>query len=710
MSVSSLRIVLILLLPACAATADTPSVFHGQLPDDSRLHVLHDVDHPVIFTPFTDRAAWEKRAQQLREQVLVSQGLWPLPPKTDLHAVVHGKIDRDAYTIEKVFFASYPGHYVSGNLYRPKNREGKLPAVLCPHGHWPGGRFFERSDAEVKQQLREDAEKTEEGARYPIQARCAMLARMGCIVFMYDMVGYADSTAIEHRAGFTDAEAILRLQSFMGLQTWNTMRAIDFVTSLPDVDASGIAVTGASGGGTQTILIAASDDRPAVAFPAVMVSEAMQGGCICENAPLLRIGTNNVELIATFAPKPLGISAANDWTIALDTDALPKLKAMYELLSAKQQVTGKHFSFEHNYNQWSRELMEEWFNQHLKLGWPSPVKEKPFVPVPPKELSVYDDEHPRPADTADAATLRKTMTAESDQQLDELFKNNPEEYRHVVGTALRAMVTDDLPAPGEVVVSRSNGPMTGQGPTIHTGALSRRDTGEAVPFVALVPQRWQGSVVVWVHPSGKASLFTESGEPIDSVNRLLQAGDAVISADLFMTGEFAANGRPDVPSESGKYEKQTYGGFYYGYNRGVLANQVHDLLTEISFVRGWTKVKQIDLVAFGPTGPAALLARGLAGDAIIFSDIDLNGFDFAQVKNSFDPMMLPGALKYGGVYGFVPLCSSDSSRTQLSGARQQGHYERASSAKNASLRKEPLGIAAAVDDVLGSTESQDRVK
>jgi hypothetical protein len=121
-------------------------------------------------------------------------------------------------------------------------------------------------------------------------------------------------------------------------------------------------------------------------------------------------------------------------------------------------------------------------------------------------------------------------------------------------------------------------------------------------------------------------------------------------------------------------------------------------------------VKEIDLLAFGSTGPAALLARGLAGDAITFSDIDLNGFDFDQVKDSFDPKMLPGALKYGGIYGLVPLCSSDSGRTQFSGARQQGHYERASAAKNVSLRKEPLDIATAVDDVLGSKESQDRVK
>ena len=113
-----------------------------------------------------------------------------------------------------------------------------------------------------------------------------MLARMGCIVFHYDMVGYADSQAITHRTGFTDVEALLRLQSFMGLQSWNSVRSLDFVCSLPDVDSTRIAVTGASGGATQTLILCAIDDRPAVSFPAVMVSEAMQGGCICENSPL----------------------------------------------------------------------------------------------------------------------------------------------------------------------------------------------------------------------------------------------------------------------------------------------------------------------------------------------------------------------------------------------------------------------------------------
>src|SRR5262249_47508999 len=151
------------------------------------------------------------------------------------------------------------------------------------------------------------------GARYPLQARCAQLARMGCVVFHYDMVGNADSTAVAHAAGFTDADALLRLQSAMGLQTWNSVRALDFLTSLPDVDPRRIGVTGASGGGTQTFILCAIDDRPAVAFPAVMVCTQMQGGCVCENAPYLRQGTGNVEVAGLFAPKPLGMTGANDW-------------------------------------------------------------------------------------------------------------------------------------------------------------------------------------------------------------------------------------------------------------------------------------------------------------------------------------------------------------------------------------------------------------
>src|SRR5262249_20922194 len=146
-----------------------------------RQRTLHDKDF-YLKVPAT-REAWEARRKEVREQLLVATGLWPLPEKTPLNPVIHGKIDRDDYTIEKVFFASMPGHYVSGNLYRPKGKTGKLAGVLCPHGHWPNGRFYERPEDQAREEIKRGAEQMMNGARFPLQARCAMLARMGCVVF-----------------------------------------------------------------------------------------------------------------------------------------------------------------------------------------------------------------------------------------------------------------------------------------------------------------------------------------------------------------------------------------------------------------------------------------------------------------------------------------------------------------------------------------------
>src|ERR1051326_6764204 len=118
------------IVPLTATADDKP-------PQDTRLTKIRTLDDKDFDMKVpASKEEWEKRRQELREQVLVSQGLWPLPEKTPLNAVVHGKIDRDDYTIEKVFFASYPGHYVSGNLYVPKGKSGKLPVVLCPPAPW----------------------------------------------------------------------------------------------------------------------------------------------------------------------------------------------------------------------------------------------------------------------------------------------------------------------------------------------------------------------------------------------------------------------------------------------------------------------------------------------------------------------------------------------------------------------------------------------
>ncbi len=303
-----------------SAAADAPRVLPaGKTPADSRLAKPKDYDGYFPFTPSKSKAEWDVRAERARRQLLVATGLWPMPARTPAGAVVHGKVQREGYTVEKVFLESYPGHFVTGNLYRPTGKSGRLAGVLCPHGHSPAGRFTERSQQDARKAIMLGEERFENGARSIYQARCVTLARMGCVVFHYDMIGYADSQQIPQALahgfakqrpefdtpqdwGLFSTQAELRQQSVMGIQTYNSIRALDWLCELPDVDPARIGVTGESGGGTQTFILSAIDPRPRVSFPAVMVSTAMQGGCTCESCSLLRVDSGNIEFAALIAP------------------------------------------------------------------------------------------------------------------------------------------------------------------------------------------------------------------------------------------------------------------------------------------------------------------------------------------------------------------------------------------------------------------------
>src|SRR6476659_9106786 len=140
----------LILVPQSDADDDPTRLF----PDksglkDVRLGPPKDLNGYFPFTPPKTREGWDDRAHRVRTQVLVATGLWPMPEKAPLNAVIHCKVERDGYTVEKVYFTSRPGHYVTGNLYRPTSKaDGKRPAILNPHGHWNNGRFLEVPEAQ----------------------------------------------------------------------------------------------------------------------------------------------------------------------------------------------------------------------------------------------------------------------------------------------------------------------------------------------------------------------------------------------------------------------------------------------------------------------------------------------------------------------------------------------------------------------------------
>ena len=661
--------------------------------------------HP--WTPPTGKDAWETRKPILREQLLVSQGLWPMPEKAPLNAVVHGKIERDGYTVEKVFFVSHSGHYVTGNLYRPTGKTGKLPAVLYTHGHWQDARLSTANSWESKKNNKGDketgAEATENSSKYFHQAGCAMLARLGCVVFHYDMVGNSDSKQIVHRQGFTDVDAQLRLQTFMNLQTWNSVRSVDFLLSLPEVDPNRIGITGASGGGTQSFVLAAVDERVAASFPAVMVSTNMQGGCICENCAYLRVGTTNIELSALIAPRPLGMTGANDWTKEIETKGLPELKTIYKMYGAEDKVMAKYLSFPHNYNQVSREVMYNFFNKHLGFGQTAAIVEKPFTPVPPNELSVYDEKHPLPKDATNAQGLKRNLTMAQEKQLESLLPKDAAsltKFQKIEHAALRAMMADQLPAASDVEEVFSGERMEKDGVVTREIVLSRKGQGERVKALIVHGNDFDGRGIVWVHPDGIASVW-KNGKLAPAARAILDKGSALMAVETFRTGD----GAKERPTTNMKIGNLAYAGYFYGYNRALVAERVHDILTAVAHARSNDRVKSLHLVGFEKAGPWVVLARGLCGDAVERTAADLNKFRFEQVKDFDDEMMLPGALKYGGLVTLAGVIAPNelylhNAKGTGSAAFLQAAYEAAAQSKRLQRHEEKTDAVAVVNWLL----------
>jgi dienelactone hydrolase len=713
-------IAIILLVVSAASTswADSPRVFPaGERPDDRRLQTLKDLNGYFPFEVPATKESWQKRREELRRRVRVATGLWPMPEKTPLAAVIHGRVDRDGFTVDKVYFESLPNHFVTGLLFRPKGKKGKLPGVLCPHGH--GGRTQDYGEKKMPQLIKDGAEKFEASGRYPKLARCAQLARMGCVTFIFDMLGYVDSPQISrHLAhgfaeqrpefdspqswGLYSTQAELRMQSIMGLQTWNSVRALDFLCALPDVDPSRIGITGGSGGGTQTILLCAIDSRPVVAFPQGMVSTSMQGGCTCENCSILRIGTGNVELAALFAPKPQGMTSANDWTKEMMTKGYPELQQLYGMLGAEGQVLCEpQPHFPHNYNYVTRGLMYNLFNKHLGLGLQEPVVESDYRPLTPDEWTVWNDEHPKPQGGDDyERELLRWIDEQSRKQMTQLAPKDEKslaKFREVVGGAFDTIIGGSLEDVGEI--EREKVAKVDRGDYWQfSGILRTAKYGQALPIVSLFPKTvaWNKQVVIWLDGDGKNALFDDRGNLQAVVARLLKSGASVLSADLLYQGEFLADGKP-LDQQPVVKNPREFAGYTFAYNHPLLASRVHDILTLIAFAADDEQgANQIDLVGMNGAGPWAAAALAQTGATIDSAIIDTGGFRFADLKSYRDVNFLPGAVKYGDLPALLAL----SAPNRLVIAGESRIPTLVAAAYKASGKSDDLQLINAIPDVI----------
>jgi hypothetical protein len=496
-------------------------------------------------------------------------------------------IEREGYTIQSVVLETFPGFYVTGNLYRPRAGDprdggGPYPAVLSPHGHWDDGRF-------------EDSELAS------VPGRAINFARRGYVFLSYSMIGYNETAErIPHR--FSDPRYELWGFTPMGLQLWNSIRALDFLTTLPDVDSARIGMTGASGGATQTFMLTAIDRRIKVSAPVNMISAHMQGGCVCENAPLLRLDATNMDIGAMAAPRPLlMVSTSGDWTSNTPSVEYPAVRSVYRLFGAEDRIRNVHLDYPHNFNRESREAVYAWFDRWLRGVSESETQSS-------SEISFR-------AEDPDALWADLPDTSPS---LDSLFHAHRSRIIREIGDARPTDWTD-------IYAYRDR-----------FGEAFRHlfETGSDVEPVELDVQEPEGR-----SRASEAVLIVTSGQRPDP-----EAEAAIeFAAKQRSQGRMVFTLRP-YPHEVAVPDSIAH---WTTYNATTVARRVDEIRRAVEWIQARPDVTALDIVGLGEAGRWTLLARGLVSNVrstlIDFAAKDVGAFDAdddaAYVDHLFVPLL-----------------------------------------------------------------------
>lgn len=507
--------------------------------------------------------------QHRREVVLRTIRYWVgpdlRPREQEPAAVVTGEHAYSRFSVRNVAVPLVAGLFATGNLYIP-NGSGPFPAVLHPHGHWPNGRF-------------------EDSSTVSVPARCINLALRGYVSFTYDMLGYGDSVLIDHQYGSDEAAACQWGISLFGLQIQAGLASLDYLLRQPFVDNTRIACTGASGGGSQTMILAALDDRITAVAPVNMLSATCQGWCLCENPPGLRVDTNNLEIAALIAPRPLLlISATGDWTTRTPTVEFPQIRRVYELYGAPERVANVHVDAAHNYNMESRQALYRWLDgwfmsvghneRYLEIPYPTPIR---------STLEV--DTSRLPVATSEQITAKAIAAAK--QEAGELVAAPPNEQVDRLTQLLGV-----TPEPVHEVHRTTS--VLGRF-TCQRLILRRQDSGEIVPCW-LVGDDGGGFVGV-AATADSPHTWARTWESV--IATVVDAGGRLLLVEPFLGGGWC--------TPNGRLGRDHSMPFFTTYNRPDAAEWVRDIVSATRF--GATLGDVAFLIGTGSaTGPALLAA------------------------------------------------------------------------------------------------------
>ncbi|MGV3532240.1 MAG: hypothetical protein ACO1QR_07705, partial [Chthoniobacteraceae bacterium] len=402
----------------------------------------------------------------------------------------------------------------------------------------------------------------------------------------------------------------------------------------------------------------AIDPRVTVAVPAVMVSTAMQGGCTCENACLLRIGTGNVEFAALFAPKPMGMTAAKDWTEEMITKGYPELQKHWALHGKPENVKlWSMVQFPHNYNAPSREKIYAWFNEHFGLGHTEPIKEREYPLLTREQMSVWDEAHPAPPSGPE---VEKALLQWWGEQTGAKLNASPEAFQEIASKGWETIIGRAVPDASDFKAAVENAPDASS----QQIKLQHSGTAETVSIALQKPKSTMRGIVLWLSAKGSTDRQAAPGE----IGELLDAGLAVATPSLIGQGGqlVEKNQRVKNPRESAAYT--------YGYNHPLLVQRVHDATAALVWLKAQEEFRNLPayIVARSSAAPIGAILRAHAPQHVQGAALDVAGFRFSEVADYLDANFVPGATRYGDVPGLLKLAPVSPILIQADAAAAEG--------------------------------------
>lgn len=466
--------------------------------------------------PVTSEQEWTARRNELRAGLIKAWGAFPESP-CELQPRKLGEIQRDGYRVEKVVFQTRPGIWMTANAYVPTTAKGPVPAILHVHGHWKGA----KQDPVVQQ-------------------RCIGSVKLGFFVLCVDAFGAGErgtgKALGEYHGEMTAATLFPIGQPLSGLQVYENMRAVDYLQSRPEVDRNRIGITGASGGGNQTMYAGAFDERFGCVVPTCSVgtyqSYLSAACCMCEVVPGALRFTEEGDILSLAARRGLMVTSATQDAYQFSVgEARKSLARVATLEKVFSDVDVKHTVIEspHDYNQSMREAMYGWMTKHLKKsGDGSPIADPGGQPEVPEQLRCYPGDS-RPDDYVTiprfaAAQARQLAERRSQPKTrDELEGSRSEKRKALIqllGGLPKATPLQIQVQPGGDGTSQTIDFETEPGLRLTTG----RDLPEKPGRIALLLDLDQGSAQARTSPLAKY---------------LRDGGWSVVTPELRATGQYA---------------------------------------------------------------------------------------------------------------------------------------------------------------------------